>query len=854
MTSPALAGVREMLSVAGYGDDVIDPDFQVWLGPDRGVAVAEFVAFGRPAPKDMSTAVISVTEGRVDAAFEIAKVIAAPYFFLADDHHLDLWVAEPAKPVKWREAVTRADIEELRPWLRPEAAFTAKVGLRQLPLFDIPVNLLAAARSQSADRLAPMVEEALEMATQSLPPAPSADATQAKRLKHKGAARLVVGALTVLVMRDRDPHRASARSLDTQALIDRVVDAEPTTFAWYSAAKPVERSVLMALVDELGKGIDYQGLDPTILSQVYEQALVDDDDRKQLGIHYTPPRLADRLLKDLPVEIIAPDDRHVLDPSCGSGTLLAAAHDRLRDLQPLGLAAAQRHRDLAVHLHGYEIDPFASWIARLTLLLHAQPAGNGWHIEETDTLTQPPPKTSPQLIVTNPPWRFDSGADGGQLADKFVEWSIEALAPGGLLGVLLPASWLSAGRSKETRERLTSDFDIFEIWRLPEGTFSTSQATSAVVLARKRDGLGGRGSRVVREVGSTALPGFLGGKAPAGSYWVVAEAAPLSAGVPPPAIHRTTQRLEDVATVLSGPQPVKSIHDRGSGTPYLDRFRSVSPYAVVPQDALWQVAFPDDFQTARGASIVGKRKVLASAARAPNSPWRFRVAIDTTGVAMRNSMRGIAPHDQSDDALLYALAIIVGSAFASAFAATFGGDRNTPAAILKALPIPTAPPALDELGILGQQASELAGDTRALNEHLVRAEAAVWKAYGVPAGDVTLATARFAGQLAPEGAPRYPALSVETRPRHSAFRRVGAVLDVTDNDVSIWVNGVTPDEGLVIPFPPGMAGWLARSGATFDVIGVETVDDLQAGEFRFQREAWQDLALDSADPVPVVAG
>jgi hypothetical protein len=37
MSQSALAGAREVLSVAGYGDDVIDADYAVWLGPALGV-------------------------------------------------------------------------------------------------------------------------------------------------------------------------------------------------------------------------------------------------------------------------------------------------------------------------------------------------------------------------------------------------------------------------------------------------------------------------------------------------------------------------------------------------------------------------------------------------------------------------------------------------------------------------------------------------------------------------------------------------------------------------------------------------------------------------------------------------
>jgi len=346
----------------------------------------------------------------------------------------------------------------------------------------------------------------------------------------------------------------------------------------------------------------------------------------------------------------------------------------------------------------------------------------------------------------------------------------------------------------------------------------------------------------------------LAGESAGYSYWLADAGRGLSKTAPPPIVQTSVSQLSTLASILSGPQPLSGIQDRGVGTLYLNHINDAPPYGVVPDEVLWRVAFPDDFQGARGASILAKKKVLASAARSSNSPWRFRVAVDERGVAMRNSTRGVAPHDQDDEGLLYALALIIGSGFASAFAAGFGGDRNIRADVLRALPIPTERSVLDELGVLGRQAAELAHDQAALHRHLLTSEQVVWDAYGVSEGDRSAAIARLAGHRAPEGSPRYPESAPEPRQRSSTFRRVGVVLNVIGNEALVWVNGVTPEEGVLVPFPAGMPGWLARAGATFDVTGVETVDDLAAGQFRFQRMAWQDLDLDNEFPKAILPG
>ena len=851
MSSSAITGAHEVLSVAGYGDDVIELDYPVWLGPRDGVLTADLVAFGRAAPRDMSTAAITVSGKSVDKAYAVARAVAAPYFLVADGSQVNLWVADPARPTQWRAELTRDDVRELEPWLRPDAVLKTKVGLRQLPLFNLPIDFLAAARTTSADRLAPLIGDALRAADESVPSLDARGDAESARVRHRVAARLVVGALTVLVMRDRADDR-SRRLLSTETLLHRTLAEHPDSFRWWADASSRERVVLAELVDRLGNGIDYRSLDPAILSEVYEEALVDEDDRRHLGIYYTPPHLARRLVTDLPVETVAPHDRHVLDPCCGSGTLLVAAHDRLRSLQPAGLTEADRHRELAVHLHGYEKDAFATEIARLTLLLHAQPAGNGWHIERVDTLRQAPPAPAPKLIVTNPPWRFEADGQRVQAADAFVRWSMDALAPGGLLGVLLPASWLSARNSANTRTELTTEFDVFETWRMPEGTFATSGVAAAVLLARKNDGLTGRGARAVREVTRQGLSHFLSGESPGDAFWLADADDALAQTAPLAPVHTSVEPLDAIADIRSGPQPRTDITNRGHGTPFLNHFREVPPYGLVPDEALWHVAFPDDFQSSRGASIIEKKKVLASAARSGNNPWRFRVAVDHRGIAMRNSMRGVAPHDQDDDNLLYALGVIIGSGFASNFAANYGGDRNITADVLRRLPVPTNREVIDALGALGRRAVQLASDQRALSRHLAEAEQVVWEAYGVSLDDRSAAIGRLSGHRAPEGLPRYPRKVARGSAIASTYRRVGAVLDVAGNDVLVWVNGLTPDAGVWMPVPTGMPGWLARAGATFDVRGVDTLDDLNDGHFRFQPMAWRDLDLESPDPQPLL--
>jgi hypothetical protein len=633
-------------------------------------------------------------------------------------------------------------------------------------------------------------------------------------------------------------------------LIDHAASTFPSTYGWLAKASSRDRQVLEALIAGLGHGIDYASMDPVILSEVYGEALVTDNDRRQLGIHYTPPRLANKILEYMPVEVIAPELRDVLDPACGSGTLLVAAHDRLRALQPPNWSVNEQHSDLAVHLRGIDIDPFAAEIAENALFLHANPAGNGWQIAVGDTLRIDPGSITPSIIVTNPPWRYTSaGGSRHQAASDFLAWCMQALNRGGLLGIIMPLSWLSTNSASGLRSQVQERVDVFEIWRLPENLFESSQMSAALLIGRKRDGLGGTGCRVVREVHSEGLQRFLRADVPTANYVVSDTSDELWKTVEFPDPDVSVCSLESLAVIRSGPQPRAGLESRLSGTPFLNQFRDVRPYAAVDRGVLWHVGFPEDFQTARGRSIIDKKKVLVSAARTVSDPWRLRVSLDTIGVAFRNSMRGVAPHDQADDVLLHALLIILGSGLATVYAASYGFDRNVPARVLRDFPIPTDERWIGRLGEIGFSAASYAtlGHMDALASILAEAEPLVWEAYGFSAADQRELTQRLAGAIAPEGSVRYasrtPDIDVGV-----GFRRFGCVLDVNGYEVKLWVNGVTPSNGVGVSLPERMPGWLVRPGATFDVFGVEEPADLDWATYRLQPAAWSDLDLASEVP------
>ena len=220
------------------------------------------------------------------------------------------------------------------------------------------------------------------------------------------------------------------------------------------------------------------------------------------------------------------------------------------------------------------------------------------------------------------------------------------------------------------------------------------------------------------------------------------------------------------------------------------------------------------------------------------------MAIDLRGVACSNSVRCVAPRDESDSNLLYALLAVLGSGFASAYAACKGIDRNIPARLMRKFPIPSSGSSIQRLGNLGREASLAALDSSVLGGVLEKIEEAVWQAYGLDETFRDQAVRLLSGHRAPDGSVRYPASAAAVVQDRSMMRRIGAVLAVDGAKVRIWINGITPDDGVILEVPPRMPGWLVRPGATFDARRIDSIDDIASASFEFQPMSWQTLELD----------
>lgn len=641
--------LRAILNEAGYRDEMLAFNYPVWLG-GHTVHEIDMVGFCRTEPADMSTSafVCSFSEERRLSGNSLATMVGpaaalgAPLIFVARSRDVDVYATREGEPIFWR-SISYSDptsAAELRIALAPMTLLRAKRSL-QLTLIPIDAMALTRARKQGARWLSERVEHTIATTSQRLNASSNAD--------WKLVCQIVVRALCTVVLADKQ----NDSTLPPSVLGDIYLQRYSQYFDFISKLGSTQRSAFDTAVDDLHEGINYRSLDPTVLNEVYQDTLVTDEVRRSLGIHYTPPALASTMLNMLPIEYLAPEKRIVLDPACGSGTLLIAAHSRLQDLQPTTWNAVTSHEDLTKSLHGWDSDWFATEIAQLGLFLHALPTGNGWDIKKRDALSLESPAIDPSIIITNPPWRFEERTE---LADVFVNKVLDILAPEGLLGLILPISWTTR-KNNAARERLLRECDVFETWRLPEHTFSDVKIAPCVFLAQKRattTASSQRPGRVFRRVTAKvtskevrrdrrlvyedrSVDAFMTSGV-ADEVLLQDASAPLIQGSLSQFLTEDTSlvQLQDIADVRNGPQPYPGISPSDSGSGNVRFFISakiIRPFDHPSTDQLLPHVYPDNFRRGRNlAGLVGRRKILTPVLSDTSNPWRLRAGIADPGV------------------------------------------------------------------------------------------------------------------------------------------------------------------------------------------------------------------------------
>ena len=189
------------------------------------------------------------------------------------------------------------------------------------------------------------------------------------------------------------------------------------------------------------------------------------------GVHYTPPGLARALAEQALLALDPlPDALTILDPACGSGSIL---HEILRTLRDRGYRGP-------ITVLGFDRSPSAVQMSRFFLAL----SKHDWlelniaaiTVTERDALSEEAWPAS-HIVVMNPPFvslrsltksqrasvgrilgEFDKGRP--DMAMAFVERALTSVSAGGVLASLLPAGILSMTHAKPWRDHLLDEATV----------------------------------------------------------------------------------------------------------------------------------------------------------------------------------------------------------------------------------------------------------------------------------------------------------------------------------------------------------------------------------------------------------
>lgn len=483
--------IKDMLGTWGYTNEHFSKNYSVQID-GTSVIRFDYVAFSDRYLKDVSTSCISVQEV-IDDQEEIkylegAKYLATPIVIISKNRHIRVWNIAPQKTILLNddeENIIHLYFEKNRFEFMSDNLIDAKMGYRQINIFEAS-GLIDFSREATCKILSEEFEKGLIAAKSYLKKKKNINGQDLNNITS-----ITMHVISALVINSKiKPNEKIPDIFELLASLSQ-------TFKKYFSGNLMfkyGKELLVEIYNNLNRSINYQSVDHELLGYFYESTLLQlseikaENIRKEFGIYYTPRTLSQEIVLSIPFENIPINKRYILDGTCGSGSLLLSACKRLEELVSYEMTEFDKHDYLTKMIEGYDIDKFASEVARLSLLLYSLPYGNEWNIRAGDLLRINKSKIQiPSIILGNPPYEEVRGnKQKMQKATAFLDRYLEWLHDDGFIGIILPESFLQNDSSISQREKLLSEFDIIELWMLPGQIFENNCSTIVIIAQKKQ--------------------------------------------------------------------------------------------------------------------------------------------------------------------------------------------------------------------------------------------------------------------------------------------------------------------------------------------------------------------------------
>ncbi|OOP74679.1 N-6 DNA methylase [Clostridium beijerinckii] len=482
-----LNNIKKSLNKIGYDNKKIIDKYPITT-KDENVIYFDFIAFGNDKIQDTSTSCISVQycedEKEEEKIVEDAKYSAAPLLIVSMKEKVRLWKLSVEKKsekiIELKYDQLGDHFSENRVRYDYSKIISSKNEVEQLNFFNTN-NLFQFASKINCELLGKEFKKAISAVK---------DLVDKDNSRQKDdVTSIIMHIIAAKILNDK--LMLKKRFIDIHKLLDELSKKYGDYFNKEQLYK-YGIQLIDTIENSFNSNLLYRGIDNKILGNFYESTLFESDENKnkklkrEWGIYYTPSCIVSNMLKSMPIELIDYRRRYVLDGSCGSGSLLIGAYRRLKELLPAKMDEEVQHKYLTDMIFGIDIDKFACEVARLELLLNSIPYGNGWNIKSEDFLKIKNMTFKPNIIIANPPYEEKRKEALTEKASIFLEKYIDILEDEGLLGIVLPQTFLSNRSSTEARKKLLENIQLYEVWHLPKGVFDTNNCATTVIIGRKQ--------------------------------------------------------------------------------------------------------------------------------------------------------------------------------------------------------------------------------------------------------------------------------------------------------------------------------------------------------------------------------